>query len=729
MSVAAEKPERGAWLASGSALLVVAAFLAAKAGRDAILLTHYSIKSLPLFIGLSAALSLPVILVAGKLMMRHGPCRLVPAMHAVNSALALAEWLAIDRLPRVTAVVVFLHLNTAGPVLVSGFWSIVNERFDIHSAKRHIGRIGMGATLGGILGGVIAERVAVYLPHNAILLVLSAMQAACAGLLVRLGHRRIAKADPAHTAAESVWSALGTVARAPLLRTTAFIVMLTAIAAGALDYVFKADIVRSGAHVDLLRSLAIFYTVTNIITAIVQVTLSGPAVTSLGVPRTVATLPATVTCFGILALVFRIPGVTAISRGAELVARNSVYRAGYELLYAPLPPEQKRSTKVVLDVGADKLGDILGAQAVGAIVLLVANANVGLFILAASAGALSVAISAWLPRMYTRSLETTLLEKAGELERDPAAPEPWLSLTRLPALGHPGESVPLEWRRRRRAVANIQHRDLPEHVFDVIRDLRSRDPARIAKALAGTIPSEAIPIVIELVAAADEIAKIAIATLRRLAPGCTGQLIDAMLDERQHEAVRRRMPSIIAEGDSELAVTALWRGMRDSSFTIRYRCAFALATRLGDAPIERITPDEVFDYVRRELEVGREAWRSHAMVVDALTVPDEVEGDADVDVALAHVFRVLGFVLPAEPLRVALRALKTADSGLRAMALEYLESILPADVRAQLWPLLDEAASTELRVLDRKTAMARSNELLAQMRATRPEWFRKELGS
>ena len=46
-----------------------------------------------------------------------------------------------------------------------------------------------------------------------------------------------------------------------------------------------------------------------------------------------------------------------IARGAETVTRNSIYRAGYELLYAPLPPDQKRPTKVVLDVGADKLGD------------------------------------------------------------------------------------------------------------------------------------------------------------------------------------------------------------------------------------------------------------------------------------------------------------------------------------------------------------------------------------
>src|SRR5476651_1470285 len=179
--------KRLARLATISALLVVASFLAAKAARDATLLSRFSIKSLPLFIGLSAALSLPLIILAGKLMVRFGPHHLVPAMNAVSGLIALVEWLLISHYPRPVAVITFFHLNIASAILVSGFWSIVNERFDITSAKRHIGRIGMGATLGGILGGVIAERTAVYLAPDSILAVLAGMQLVCAGTLYFLG--------------------------------------------------------------------------------------------------------------------------------------------------------------------------------------------------------------------------------------------------------------------------------------------------------------------------------------------------------------------------------------------------------------------------------------------------------------------------------------------------------------------------------------------------------------
>ncbi|HEY0252096.1 MAG TPA: hypothetical protein VGC41_11255, partial [Kofleriaceae bacterium] len=307
-----EDQQRLARLATVSALLVVASFLAAKAARDAILLSSFSIKSFPLFTGLSAILSLPVIIIAGRLMSRWGPHRLVPWMNAVSGAVAIVEYLTIHQYPRAVAVIVFFHFNTASAVLVSGFWSTINERFDIHSAKRHIGRIGMGATLGGILGGVIAERTAVYLKPDAILIVLAGLQLVCAAMLAAFS--RGAPDHPVETT-ESNWHALTGVWKSQLLRRAGLVVVLTAVGAGALDYVFKADIVGTGSKASLLRQLALFYTVTNVITAIVQVALSGPVLAWFGVPKSVATLPWTITGFGLISFLVPVPVAATIARG------------------------------------------------------------------------------------------------------------------------------------------------------------------------------------------------------------------------------------------------------------------------------------------------------------------------------------------------------------------------------------------------------------------------------
>ena len=712
--------KRLARLATVSALLVVASFLAAKAARDATLLSRFSIKSLPLFIGVSAALALPLIIVAGKLMVRFGPHHLVPAMNAFSGLVALVEWWLIKQYPRPIAVVTFFHLNIASAILVSGFWSIINERFDITNAKRHIGRIGMGATLGGILGGVIAERTAVYLEPDAILGVLAVMQLVCAVALYLLGRGAKPLLIDPNKPAVSTWAALGGVARSHLLRKAGMIVVLTAVGAGALDYVFKADLVKSGSHVALLRQLAVFYTMTNIITAVVQVALCGPVLAWLGVPRSVATLPYTLTAFSIVSLLVKIPTTATIARGAEFVTRNSLYRAGYELLYAPLPPDQKRPTKVVLDVGADKLGDILSAQLVGGILLFAADSRTGMLIAAAIAGGIAVLVTLRLPRSYTKTLESSLMEAVGERPTS-EGPEPWVSLTEMPSLGHPGDVIPLRWRGRKRKPARVKTPvpvappsapSTTASLVQLVQDLRSNDAARIRGALlAGPIPVEVVPIVVGLVDSDDEIARDACNALRIIAPRSTGLLVDALTDQTRGEKLRRRLPSVLSKGLPELAVWGLWRGLGDPSFDVRYYCSIALAALGVDIRVGHVGREEVFEYVRKELHVDPSEWKARTLVGD----PVVENQDDDKHYGLAHVFRVLGLVLPAEPLRVALHAVQTEDAALRGVALEYLEGILPPDVRAQLWPLLDENTPDLAAVIDAATVESRSKHLLERM--------------
>jgi hypothetical protein len=733
--MASDKQRGLAWLATISALLVVASFMAAKAARDATLLEHYSIRSLPLFVGLSALMSLPLIIVAGKLMVKYGPHRLVPAMNAVSGATALAEYLLMAGFPRFTAVLVFFHLSTASAVLVSGFWSIVNERFDIHNAKRHIGRIGMGATLGGILGGVIAERTAVYFKPDTILLVLAVMQGVCAVSLWAFGHGATKHETTETAATESTWSGLATVTKSHLLRRAGLVVVITAVAAGALDYVFKADIVHGGSKADLLRSLALFYTVTNVITAIVQVALCGPVLAFLGVPRSVSTLPYTVAGFGILSMLIKVPTMATVARGAELVTRNSIYRAGYELLYAPLPPEQKRPTKVVLDVGADKLGDILAAQLVGAIVYSVADARTGLLLAAAIAGGLGILITFGLPKTYTQSLEAGLLEKVRDLPAGEGQPEPWVSIAAMPSsFNHPGDVIPLQMRRRKRRrtpapAAALPAAPLPaaapndtERLLRLVRELRSNDANRLRAALAEPLPTELARVAIELVGGPDDIAKIAADALRVIAPRCTGSLVDTLLDTERDEKLRRRLPGILAAGQPELAAWGLWRALSDPSFEVRYRCGTVLAQLAIDVHLGPVDPEEVFEYVRKELVVDHDEWKMRKLENDPV-----IEAEAETDAGLGHVFRVLGLVLPAEPLRVALHAVQTDDIGLRGMALEYLESILPPDVRAQLWPLIDGSAEADTGMHPAITAdsASSSNEFLNKMRQVHPHIFDK----
>ena len=178
-------------------------------------------------------------------------------------------------------------------------------------------------------------------------------------------------------------------------------------------------------------------------------------------------------------------------------------------------------------------------------------------------------------------------------------------------------------------------------------------------------------------------------------------LVDALLDARRDVTVRRRLPGVLLAGEPSLATWGLWRALGDPTFDVRYRAGAALARLAADGHLRGVSSEEVFDAVRRELVADRHAFaHPHALDDLAAALGDRAESEPPAHRAsagLEHVFTVLGLALPAEPLRIALHAVQTDDAELRGTAMEYLESILPPDVRAQLWPLLegDVSAASE----------------------------------
>src|SRR4029077_525584 len=110
---------------------------------------------------------------------------LVPAAFVVSGLLFVCEWLIRASAPSCTAVVVYLHVSGAGPLLASGFWLIATERFDPRSAKRLFGRIAGAGTVGGLLGALISAHVASW-GVATMLLVLAGLQFVSAWLVRRL---------------------------------------------------------------------------------------------------------------------------------------------------------------------------------------------------------------------------------------------------------------------------------------------------------------------------------------------------------------------------------------------------------------------------------------------------------------------------------------------------------------------------------------------------------------
>jgi hypothetical protein len=673
-------------LAAITGFAVVAAFVAGKTARDAMFLTSFSVTRLPTFAAIGAIVTIPLVLVVARRMTATGPDRLVPMLYGASAALLVLEWLLSTQCPQAAGAAAYLHLGALGPILVSGFWSTVNERFDPRTAKRNIARIGLGATLGGIAGGLVAQVTAALLPTRSILLVVAAMQVACVVLLRTIGDRTTAQAGDSG----DVWEGMRVVGRSKLLRAMAAVTLLLAMSAAALDYAFKVQI--AGSTRGALGALGIYYTVTNVITAVVQIVATNRLIARLGIGRGAAALPAVLTVFSLSAVFAPVMLVIATARGSEMVTRSSLYRAACELLMSPLAPREKRSAKVMLDVGADRIGDMLGAQLVGILLVALPSAIVPAAVVLA-AGALAVALV--IPSSYRQALEERLVATA---PTDPIPPKDSLL---LPPAADPSP---------------VATKPAYDPLLPAISDLRSGDPSRVERLLSEPLTAELAAHALPLVAW-DPVAPLVTRRLRELAPKITGALMDALLDSETDFGVRRRLPGILAEGEPTVAVLGLWRALSDPRFEVRYRAGKALA-RLHAAGHTLVASDEqIFDAIEREVRVDARIWRSYRLL-------DGFEGsEADQLVyrvleqrsatALDHVFTLLGLVLPAEPLRICLHTLGTDDRVLRGTALEYLEGVLPARIREWLWPFL------ELDVTE--AAVPRSpRDLVSELRLSHP---------
>ncbi len=729
-----------AWIAAASAMLMIAEHIGGKAVRDALFLSTFGVESLPTMFIIAAVTSIAVVPVFSRILAHWGPERVVMPAFAASAVLIAGSSFLYDVFPRVAAVVVYLHVAAVNAVLISWFWSLVNERFDPRTAKREMRRMVGGATLGGLVGGLVVERASQFLGPSRMLLVLAGMHVLCALATSRL--RGTARRD-GHAVAPPM-SGFGVFRRSSYARNLALMVVVSTACAALLDYVFKVQAVAAYEKGPaLLRFFALYYAASGLVTFLLSSLLGHLALSRLGIAGTVGTLPAAVVVGSVAAILS--PGlVTATGlRSSEMALHSSLFRSGYELLYTPLPPGEKRSIKTLIDVGFDRLGDAIGGGLLKLLLPIVGAYAVGALLGVAIGLSLFVIVLIYqLHRGYVRALERSLRDRVVQVDMSDVRDSTTLSVLRsiqdLPALAtaRPGAVAP--------AAAGIASSSSsavapaakpPDPLLDRIAALRSGESDRVRRALAeGPLVPALVPHVVTLLAW-DIATPWAIAALGRIANGCVGQLVDALLNPDEEFAVRRRIPRALELSDSPRAVAGLLDGLADIRFEVRYRCGRALARIHGRNPDLEIDRDRIFAAVIKEAAIERSVWESQRLLDDDETEAAGANQDPFIDEllrdranrSLAHVFTLLSLAFPRQPLALAFKGLHTSDEHLRGTALEYLEGVLPSEVRAPLWPFLEDRRPPAQRttrprqqVLDELLLSNRSIQLNLEERLRKP---------
>jgi len=645
--------------ASATAAILIAQQVASNACRDGLLLSTYPVSALPYFIAGASLVAIPAAHASGRLLARYGPARLSPMLLALGAVLFLVEWALLGR-PQVASILLYAQSTILGTIGISTFWSLMNERFDPHSAKAMIAKAAGAATLGGLVGGIGAERVVALFQRGALLLSLAALAvlATAGAMAIALGAGTGGRHESSSGEAPNAWTELR---RIPLLRDLGLVTVLTAVVAALADYFLKAEAVAQlGKGEHLVRFFGVFYAATGVGAFLLQVSLGRFVLSRFGLGGSVASHPAVVGAAGLLGFVAPTPWWAVVPRGLDMIFRNSVTRAGYELLYTPLAPAAKRSVKSLIDVTGDSAGKAMGAGLIFLLALLGPAHSltaVNLAIVAASAAGFAVARR--LHAGYVTELQGGLRRHGVQL--DDAANQSLSDFTVV------------------RSFAGLDVTTLQQVIAEPAGDpvaaacaaLRSRSNTRIRMTLE-TLPQDPalIGVLVPLLANRNLLRQV-MKALKSFGPRAAGEMASALLDSNTPEVVRRRLPMVLGDCDSPLARDGLTAALTAEPLPVRARAARALLALTERNPALAAPPAEAIAAAERQLRTGQNSQDDRAFVFDLLALAFE-----------------------REPMQIAAKGFDSNDPWVRGTSLEYLETVLPPGLLAALRPSLAASAPT-----------------------------------
>jgi AAA family ATP:ADP antiporter len=350
---------------------------------------------------LTSLVSLVIVLLFGGVVSRLNRRRFIPIgyLFVVVCLLGFASLLIVDArggggligtdaetgLARGVGYTFYSWLSAINLFVNSLFWAFMVDIFNVDQGKRMFAFIGIGGTLGALVGGWATNVISgmtesVYLPVGLMLTGAGFFVAAIGVMLVldrvavHSEHSRLTKDGTAPGAHEgrqiggSFWDGATAVATSPyLLGIAAFIVFLAI--SNTLIYFTQANIILDNTDTfsQRVRGFAQFDALAQGATLITQIFITTRVIKRLGVGWTLALLPlVTFAGFAVLAI-WPLYGVMALFQALHRATRYAISRPARETLFSVVPPADKYKAKPLIDVFLYRGGDVAGAGIQGAL--------------------------------------------------------------------------------------------------------------------------------------------------------------------------------------------------------------------------------------------------------------------------------------------------------------------------------------------------------------------------
>lgn len=416
--------DQAALIAILGAVFLMAHMISGKAARDSLFLLNFPVEYLPRMTVAAAITSVFLVVLWARKLATRSPAELVPMALLASCASHLALWALYAFNPKFSSIAFYVYMIGPNAILLSSYWSLLNERFDPREAKRVFARVTAGGTLGGLLSGGLADVVADHYGPVSLFPMLAVLQ-----FIAYLMVRRLASPTSAHTVERKPAPAASTtdfIAGFRYIRTNRYLftlaslVFLVTMSAGLLDYVFKSGVAGVlGRGEQLVSFFALFYALSGLGTFLIQSLVAPYFFQRFGLTQSLLALPAAY--FAGVAAKLAVPGLPGLVmlRGFESVIRGSIYRSGYEVCYTPVTNQEKRASKTIIDVGADRLGEATGGALLqGLLMTGMSTVPTAALVIGGGLSAVAGFLTYRMGKMYVNALETSLISRAREIESE-----------------------------------------------------------------------------------------------------------------------------------------------------------------------------------------------------------------------------------------------------------------------------------------------------------------------
>ena len=282
----------------------------------------------------------------------------------------------------------YLWLGIFNVLVISNFWSFANDVYTPEQGKRLFAVIGIGASIGAIIGAYVPKLI-----HRAVglhgLFLYAAAGLALSIALYQLVDRRApdratdaaAPPTPPEERASAI-NGFGLVMRNRYLRLLAFMVLVATVINTTGEYVIgkmatdRAGELAAAARDEYLSSFySGYYTAVNVLSALLQAFVVGRLLHGLGIRRALFVMPLIVLGGWFALLLFTTVSTVRVEKTVENSLDYSLHNTLRQALFLPTRREHKYQGKAAIDTFFFRMGDVVAG--IGVVFLLVEVLGLG----------------------------------------------------------------------------------------------------------------------------------------------------------------------------------------------------------------------------------------------------------------------------------------------------------------------------------------------------------------